>query len=513
MNQHKRTLFRIISAIIFFFGTAFIQISYCVETGVVINADSIVYQKDKGKIEAKGSVEADYRNTKVLADHAIYSTKTTNLYADNGFTLLENKYSLNGKKLSFNMKSSSGSSETVRIEASKVWISGESASISKDEITIKNAVFSSCDLKVPHYKISAADMNYYPSTGWLVSHMGWFWVNNVPILPIPTYIYDTTLTPGSKRKNLAPLPEIGSNPTDGTYIHEKIAYALSSYSYGMVEVDYATIKGFGLGFDASYVLKNYNEGDVRLYYNQVDGTYGGITHDYYFGDDIKVDKHQYFLYQILEMPPRKKYKLEGEVSYRERINYERVSFLPGVSLSYNDLPLSFINIRPNLEVSVGGVSEESTGVNVFRANVLGNLDYYQPFSDDLIGSLGGQLDYTGYDSSGKWMKLLGKADIRKIFSKDLSAGAGYSHFFINDGGSPFRFENYRWSPYDEIRSDIKWQKDLFSLGVAIYYNSPIFTVKDLDYNATVRLHCFDLTMLYRAARNEFSLSVNLVTGD
>ncbi|MCX5748978.1 MAG: hypothetical protein NTZ10_01850 [Candidatus Saganbacteria bacterium] len=397
------------------------------------------------------------------------------------------------------------------ISMGHTWISGETVSIDPQEIYLKNSSFSSCDLPVPHYKITASSMTLYPKSGWIVENMGLMYINNIPVFPVPTYVFDTGLIGGIYgKKNPAPLPDIGTNPTDGTYINEEVVWRLSSYSYGLLSIQYATNKGLGGGFESNYVLNNNNEGSVRIYDNHTDKWYGGLTHAFYFGDDVQSEKTRSMLYQVFQVPPRKKYELDVLLSYRERTNYERLTMLPMITLKYVDIPFPFINFMPKAEFSLGSVSEESTGIDVFRAYAATSLDYIQPLGETADLKPGLDLSYTGYDSSGSWAKVLGRIDVVKRFSDIFDAGAGYSHFFVNTGGSPFRWENYRFFPYDDVHVSGNLRFAKMSFGVNVSYNTPVFSVRDIDYNATIGLHCFDLKALWRTARGEFSLGVELL---
>lgn len=507
--RNRCSFCRIVPVLLFIFIS--IQAVSYPKDNITINADSISYQKENGVIEARGSVEALYKDTKIRADHILYYSAASRIVTQGGFILSRENLDLKGVDLDYLVKAEKGSAESFRVTMGRTWISGESVTIDPSEIFLKNACFSSCDNAVPDYKITAASMTLYPKSGWIVENMGMMYIRNIPIFPVPTYVFDTGLIGGLYgKKNPAPIPDIGANPTDGTYINEQIVWRLSSYSYGLASIQYATNKGLGGGFETNYVLNNNNEGSFRIYDNHTDRWYGGVTHKYYFGDDVPRERLMYKLYDVFQVPPRKKYELDLDVSYRERINYERITQLPTIKLKYVDLPFSFINFRPKAELSLGGVSEESTGVNVFHIYAATSLDYIQPVGGNIDLKPGLDISYIGYDSSGSWTKVLGRIDATKKFSDHFDAGMGYSHLFVNSGGSPFRYENYRFFPYDDAHVSFSLRFGKTSFGAYVSYNTPVFSVRDIDYNATIGLHCFDLKALWRTARGEFSLGVELL---
>ncbi len=480
--------------------------------GVSIKADTVSYTKDKGVIVASGSVEASYKGSVVTADRIIFFTAESQVIADGDFTLSKDKARITGKKLVYYFRTEKGSASEVRINLGTTWIKGSSIDMDREQIRITEAEFSSCDLDRPHYKMSSANMVYYNKSGWIVQNWGLFWLGDIPVFPVPTYVYDTGLIGGFyRKKNPVPLPEIGSNDVDGFYLNEKFIWRLSSYSYGILGINYGSKKGLGAGFEGNYVLNDSNEGGIRLSTYGSDGFSWGATHTYYFGDPVPTERLRPLLYEVLEIPPRKKYDVTLDLSYRERINYERVTLMPMVTLRYIDVPFSFLDFNPRLEASAGSVSEESSGVNLFKTNLKSTFDYVHPVSEKTSLRAGLDASYTGYGSSSSWFNLLGRLDLSREFSDNLEAGAGYSHYFINNGGSPFNYENYRYFPFDEIRSHIALKLSGSTLGIAVSYNTPLLTVRDIDYNATIGLHCFDATFTWRAARQEFSVSLNLAT--
>ena len=484
---------------------------FCTEKSVTLTGNDLSYQKEKGIVEAKGSVEASYKDVIVRSSHIIYYSKENRIFAPDDFVFERGEVRISGKRLDYLIKTQEGSGESVFLNMKGSWISGKDVKIKPDEISLSDASFSTCMLKVPHYRFSASNITIYPSQGWIVLYMGVLWINGIAIAPVPTYVYDMNSQPGSPLKNKAPLPEFGSDPNSGIYIKQKLFWRLSGYSYGIGQIDYATKKGLGLGFEGNYVLNRSNQGNVRIHGLNADGYSGGITHSLFFGNDISYDRSKTFLYQLLDFLPRKQYELRSEISYREIVNYEIVSLLPKISFRYDDLPFSFLDLRPNVEISLAGISEESTGTNLFEGTFKSSVNYFYELPAGVWANLDASLDYNVYDSSGKWVKLLGGIDFFKPINRDLDAGIGFGHLFINDGGSPYRFENYRFFPYDDIRGNLRYKNGPFKTGIYISYNTPILTPREMDYNATVGMDCFDITLLYRAMRNEFSIGLNLVS--
>lgn len=485
--------------------------SFAGEKDIVINADSVSYRKEEGFVEATGSVEATYKNINIKASHLVYYTGERKILAEGNCTLSKDNFRLTGDKLLYFLRTESGTAENIVIFAGSAWIKGASVAISPEQIFISEASFSSCDLQVPHYKISSNNMVYYPGSGWITEYLGLFWIRNIPVFPVPTYVYDTRQDGFYRRGSPAPLPEFGTDQYDGTYLKEKIVWRISSYSYGMAKIEWASKKGIGLGFEGNYVANDANEGTVRLETLGSDGFSGGVAHTYYFGEDVPRERLRQLLYEVLQVPPRKKYDLTTEISYRELNNYERVTLLPQVTLRYIDVPFKFINFNPKVELSAANISEESSGISLIKTNLKSSFDYLHPLSGDSDLRAGLDFSYTNYGSLQNWTSFLGRVDVRKAVYDKVNLTAGYSHYFMNDGSSPFNYENYRYFPFDDIRFGASCKIGYSSLGVLFSYNTPLLTARDIDYNATIGMHCFDISLTWRAMRGEALLGILLVS--
>ncbi len=504
-----------------------------------ISADNISYGKNNETIQASGSVEVVYgdislesekifnnksyiradgnvkitRNGTSLDGNSITFFKDTDrVFAKNGYHLTRKDLDIKGSLLDYSLTQDTGTSEDVLISFGSTWISGQYVDLGKNVISLKNASFSTCDQEHPHYKISSLGMYYYQDSGWIVEYLGLLWVNGFPVFPVPTYVYDTGVISGAyRKKNPMPLPEIGSNNEDGFYFNEKFIWRTTSYSYGMLAMNYKSKKGLGLGFEGNYLLSDFNEGSLRIYGLNQDGYYGGVSHTTYFGDEIKTEDKKSLLYEVLKVAPKKKYSAETNFSFREWINFERVSQTPVFKLNYMDVPFSFLNFTPHAEISAGYVSEESSGVNLLKSNINSSLDYLHPISEKDYIKTGMDLSYSTYAYQGNWGRILGRTDYVKQLTGNASASIGYSHFFVNDGSSPFRYENYRFYPEDELRSFIKIKNDSFSFSIDYSYNVPSFVPRDIDYSIAIGMHCYDATISYRAVRGELLFGVMLVS--
>ena len=115
-------------------------------------------------------------------------------------------------------------------------------------------------------------------------------------------------------------------------------------------IGYMERKNMGIGLKTNYIINEFNEGEVRLAQNAGDGGYGGLTHYMHIGPKIiPEDEEEWLIYDTYAQSGKYSYELEINQSFRERINldenkgpFNRVSFLPKVTLKSNRKPLPYV---------------------------------------------------------------------------------------------------------------------------------------------------------------------------
>lgn len=473
---------------------------------LTINAQNISYDQEKKLYEAQGSVEVVYQETKIAGEHIIYYTNKERVFADQGFSLSYNDINLEGKTIDFDIKNKEGEASDFHLAYQGIKLSGAFIQIGKEQFRLSNATFSTCDLDYPHYRVSALEINLYPQYGWLVAYWGFFWLQGIPLVPIPTYIYDL-LAEEKGRRNLPPFPEVGSDDDYGTYVNERLAWHLRREFSGTYTISYLSRKGLGGGAEANYIINDSNQGNLRLYGNATDGLYGGLTHYYTFGQEVKAQQKPL---AFLALPKYRNLELETTLSSRERINYERVSFLPNLILRLRRRELIKKEIKIEAELLAGEVAEERN-IQLLRSGGRAKLSHDLPavVLGDFTPSL--MVDSLFYSNGGKWIKLSSGLELEKQFAEDFSAGIGYLHYFLVKGRSPFNFEMYRFSAVDRFTSRLSFMLGETGINLSASHYLPSWQAEDIDYSLFFRLHCYNLITTYRSLRREFSLGVSLVT--
>jgi hypothetical protein len=500
-KQILRSLKRaVIISLFFLVGVAF------AEEDLIINADVVEYDEEGKFIEASGEVVATYKGMELNAPHIVYDTSDRRIFADGAFTLTLDEQWIEGDSLDYWIDTKRGSAKNVDFIFKGVYLKGRAIELDPEVVNLSGASFTSCDIPASHYRISAASVVLYPKSKWLAAYWGWFFVGPVPLVPVPTYIYD--LGPG-RRRNTLPIPEVGSNDEDGTYIIERLAWHSSQRLYGFVSLTYASKKGPGGGVEGNYIADESDSYNARVHTSQGDGLWGGLTYLKSFGGEVGERRQSRSLYDSwFKIPKKKKMEFEVNLSSRERINFYRISFLPDVALRLNED--RFLGFKYSGEVRSGRVLEEETTLEASRTALYGDVSYDFLLLPSLTMTLGS--DYSGrwYSESSIWQTVYGKLSFRQRWTEAFESGIGYRHLALNDGNSPFSYEKYWFRPSHEMFVNSIFDFYGNRLGASFEYYIPSWDAKDIDYFASTRIHCFDLTATYRVLRREFNLGISLV---
>ena len=364
---------------------------------LVINGDNVSYDKSLDLVEASGSVEVSYKGTIVTADQLTYDKSSEILKASGGFKLSYEEFVVGGQSLDYAIKAKKGRALGINFDYSGIAMKGRQAKLTQDEFHLKQASFTTCDNTHPHFRVTAADILLYPKHGWLVAYWGYFWLGPIPVLPMPTYIYD--LQAESKgRKNLPPFPQVGNNDEDGAYFSETLAWHLNRKLAGTYSITYASKKGFGGGLSADYIINPNSKGNARLSGNASDGLWGGITHYLYFAEE-KLAQQGPFLNLVRSY----RYELETILSHRERINYERVSFYPHLAFRLKEGPVLSDQIKHRAEIRLGTIAEENN-LSLSRGGATVDVygEYPVMFLGKIIPSLGLAGDFYSNGTKSWW---------------------------------------------------------------------------------------------------------------
>lgn len=471
---------------------------------LTVNGDKVAFDKVQHRLEAEGSVEVTYQELLVRGQHLVYDTSTEVLDLDRGFTMFYEGITFEGATLNYLIPSKQGRATRVGFYYEGMEMGGENLALDPEKLQLKNSHFTTCDDQPPHYQVTAADLNLYPKYGWLVAYWGLFWLGRLPVVPMPTYIYDFKAADKAKR-NLPPFPEIGSNADDGSYISERLAWHLNRNLSGTYSLNYAANKGVGGGVATDYLLNDNNEGDFRINWNGQDGFFGGLTHDYSFGGEVGTSNQSNIFFLL---PRTRQYRLATTISNRERINYQRVSFLPDIQLETHSGELLRKEAKYDFSLSAGQVKEEG---NVRLVRGAGVFKLFGDFQETPYGLITPSLVLDGsfYSNGTQWLKPSVGLALKRNFPLETVFGLEYIHYLLIAGQSPFNYEMYHYRPADRLRSGLMFAIGETQARIGASYFLDNWSPEDIDYTLFFKLHCYNLGITWRSLRQEFAVGFSL----
>lgn len=275
------------------------------EAKVEAVADSLEYQKDNGKLIARGNAIINYQETKILADYAEVETDAKKTYA-RGHVMIFRKGEprLQGEEIYYDFGNHTGSFPNARAisgshtggfstsrsttgnpmtGSTNASTSHDGASDSyandtpfsqrlyatgKDMRQIREGVseihdggVTTCNLQKPHYEIRCKKATLYADQK-IVMQSPTFYVLGVPVFWLP-YM--------SLPLNLPEVPlqaMTGHSNQYGYYLKLSKSVSFNKYLAGRAHIDYRSQRGFGAGWDQFYNFGKYAKGSIKLYLTQ-----------------------------------------------------------------------------------------------------------------------------------------------------------------------------------------------------------------------------------------------------
>jgi hypothetical protein len=546
---------------------------YCYGQNISITADYTHYDKYRDVLIAKGHVVVKGPDFRIQSPYVIRYFKDEKIQAMDRFVFEKEGYSIAGSSMEYYYWKNTGNAERVRIDFGETFLGGRYMTLDPDKFEIYDGYFTGCSNPPhsQHYHISAQQVTLYPETGVIVAYYSATWVWIAPVIPVPTFVYSAPvpkdkfarLIKKTKAKNLSeegqrqkeeaniqqPVPEIGANPVDGTFIRQGFNWYFTPRSYAKTLLSYSGNNHFGASLSGNYILNDRSEGELRIGSDEMEGGYGGWTHYFSLGNKLlsKFDEDS-LIYEYYKPGGKYAYELELQYSSRERphldVNegpFTRVSSTPKVTLRSNRQPLPLLG-KPftyYMEASTATVSEEvpeaesplptgyitSGTMTNYYADILysANLGWLGKFNagvdaasshyTDLKSNIG-STETLG--TSESWDRAEQKIALEQKYFDHLTLTYAHSHYINQQGFSPYLFEGYWYSPFDTFTGSVKWNAWWSYLSMKTSYELPSWDLFKVDYEMLLGMHCYNLVFSYilkkdiDKLRSEFNFSFQLV---
>ncbi|MBU0687247.1 MAG: hypothetical protein KKB81_05290 [Candidatus Margulisbacteria bacterium] len=238
--------------------------SFAEDVPVDLKADSLKYNEEKGIIEASGSVVIQIEGFTMHADNLIVDVNSNIITAEGNVLLDTGDYQAYSRSLTYDVSNEVAYLNSFHTVLTPSMLKGElflKADKVIDRVSMlegEEGDITTCDYKKPHYDTKAKKVEYYPDD-MVVGHSVTFYINQVPVMWMPYFIY-----PLKKRRGK--MPTTGQNEVEGYFIKTQWDYFMTTGAFGLFLLDYMEKKGVGYGFDHSYTLNDANDGRLYVYH-------------------------------------------------------------------------------------------------------------------------------------------------------------------------------------------------------------------------------------------------------
>jgi hypothetical protein len=484
-----------------------------------IEGDYISYSQNKRFMEASGNVTLTYEDYIISANYMKIDLDNKQAEFSGRFSFVRNKRAIRGLELSYDLDLKEGVAKDVLIEMDNLFIFGKLLSIYKDKVVLNNSAITTCSIDDPHYKITATNTKLYLNQGIVVSSSGLFWIADVPVMIVPNYVLG-----GANVYSPAPLPRIGSDKNNGSYIKEDVNIYADEKKSGSIDLEWAEKQGISFGFRHDWRDSPVYFGNFRARYHPKEGLEGGISSHFLLTDQNEAEQRTSIIEQFFNFVPfSSKPILEaqfditsGEI-YQDDRDQQRVSFLPQLALKVPQKPSLIPGIDHVILLKIGNILEENQEdkeESINRIRLLFGVDYI--WANHIFWDIDIKIK-TAYQGKWYWNKsnLTNSWNVingNLTFLKDISileSEWSYYHNFINEGSSAFLFDSKESVIEDEIKYQIGLNFGQYKVSGKWRYNLENEYYRDIDFSIQMNMHCWNLILTKRETRKEINIGISL----
>jgi LPS-assembly protein len=237
---------------------------------VEINADQIEYDREREEYHATGSVDITRGTVQLNSDEATLQKLTGHLTARGHVHLRDEQTDIWAEQLELNLNTEAGVITTGNIfrKDRNSFVTGRRIQrFSETHFRVREGSFTNCDAKdgqIPAWRFTFEDidLDYEDS---LFGKAVWFNVNDVPVIPLPTFRYPL----GASRKTGLLFPTIGYNTKFGFEYRQGFFWAINPSNDLTISPQILTQRGGGGDLEYRYAWNRQTKGGwlVRSIYD------------------------------------------------------------------------------------------------------------------------------------------------------------------------------------------------------------------------------------------------------
>ncbi len=228
-------------------------------------ADFIEYFAQSEELRLRGRSSLEYQNKELEARNIDFSSRLNILDATGNPVLREDEQDMFGVEMSYDMDSEGGLVMRGNTKFQNGYYSGENIfKDGKDILKVYNSVYTTCDLKAPHYSFRSNRMKVYIKDK-IVSGPITMYLGEVPVFYLPFMV--NSIKKERHSGILRPNFDIGFNSRQGRFIRGLGYYwATNDYTDFKITADFNERQNFRIHLDNRYKVRYLLDGSVRFDY-------------------------------------------------------------------------------------------------------------------------------------------------------------------------------------------------------------------------------------------------------
>ena len=242
-------------------GGAPVDIGDYYNSPIEANADELNYDKEKGRIIAKGHVVISCAGDQLTADKVLVNINSGDAYAM-GHVVIKRQgmKDVKGTKIQYNFRTRKSSIDDPDISVDPFHVVAEKVTRNgKNEYVLYNARVTTCNRPYPHchYSLKAKRINVVPKD-YMKTRGAVLSLGRIPIMYLPYWRHNLKGDSG-----FIFLP--GYRNKMGAFLLSSYYHRINPYLKAEHHIDYRSRRGFGFGEDWDWNTSTGN-GKLRLYY-------------------------------------------------------------------------------------------------------------------------------------------------------------------------------------------------------------------------------------------------------
>lgn len=251
-----------------------------------------VVHQEQEKVVIKDGVVIEYDGNLFRAKEATYSKKDNTLILKNSVTFIEK----NGKRINANEltlfldNNHIDFKDFFELGKDNIWLSSVRAQKEANNITLQNALFSSCEVKNPDWLIGFNKAQYDTATKELRLHGAKVYVKNIPVFYFP-YLY---IPLAKERRSGFLYPTFSLLDKDGYLYRQPYFLNISPSQDFEIIPQIRTKRGYGLLATYRFVHEKDAYGSIRIGYFKDKKSYTkkyNLKYDSHYGAEINYVNH------------------------------------------------------------------------------------------------------------------------------------------------------------------------------------------------------------------------------